>query len=45
MVGKRQSVIIERQPDNPYDSNALRAMNIAGEQVSNKQVASYEVNL
>ncbi|KAI9591356.1 P-loop containing nucleoside triphosphate hydrolase protein [Syncephalis fuscata] len=33
MVGRNQSVVLERQPDNPYDTNAIRAMNIAGEQI------------
>ncbi|RKP06200.1 SNF2 family N-terminal domain-containing protein, partial [Thamnocephalis sphaerospora] len=33
IVGRRQHVLLERQPNNAYDGNAIRAMNIAGEQV------------
>ncbi|ORY32870.1 SNF2 family N-terminal domain-domain-containing protein [Naematelia encephala] len=33
MVGRGEYVMLERQPDNQYDSNAVRVMNASGHQV------------
>lgn len=45
MVGKHESVILARDAQNPYDSNAIKVLNIADIQVSSLLMARLAISL